>query len=132
MIKGKFCIRTLIKGSYFGELEVLTNSPRIFSIKAQSSCQLIKIKGDHFLQIMKNYPAINLDILKRALAGYIKTSQAITVMNRFTKLHAVDSYWLDQSDDAFDGYDADSYHIVINQWLKEYIEKNDIESMDLE
>lgn len=132
MIKGKFCIKTLIAGGYFGELEVLSNISRTFAVKAQTHCQLLRIPGGHFLEVLNQYPSVKLDVLKRAICSQIKISQAIKTMANFSKLHLMDNFWKDHENTEFDSGQRDKYHAVVEAWFSSYMRKNKVGSMDLE
>ena len=43
-------------GSFFGELAILNNAPRVASIRTISYCDLLEISQSDFLELMKNNP----------------------------------------------------------------------------
>jgi hypothetical protein len=56
-------IFTAKEGACLGELAILGNITRTASLRAQKDVQLLVIKGEHFLALLKKYPDISIQML---------------------------------------------------------------------
>ena len=56
-------IFTAKEGACLGELAILGNITRTASLRARESVQLLVIKGEHFLALLKKYPDISIQML---------------------------------------------------------------------
>ena len=52
------------KGDFVGELAILGDIPRTASLYARKNTQLLVIKGDHFITLLKQYGDISIQMLK--------------------------------------------------------------------
>jgi len=57
-------IFTAKEGACLGELAILGNITRTASLRAQKDVQLLVIKGEHFLALLKKYPDISIQMLE--------------------------------------------------------------------
>jgi len=75
-------VKVLASGEPFGEMALLTDSPRTASIKAESDCEVLRLERSAFLDLVKQQPSVALAIaatLSRRLAGMLnQSSQADT------------------------------------------------------
>jgi anion transporter len=68
---GETCLEVLRAGEPFGEMALLTNSPRTASIKAESACEVLRLERAAFLELVRQQPSVALAIaatLSRRLA----------------------------------------------------------------
>jgi anion transporter len=68
---GETCLEVLRAGEPFGEMALLTNSPRTASIKAESACEVLRLERGAFLDLVRQQPSVALAIaatLSRRLA----------------------------------------------------------------
>src|SRR6266849_5197328 len=69
---GETCLEVLRAGEPFGEMALLTNSPRTASIKAENDCEVLRLERGAFLDLVRQQPGVALAIaamLSRRLAG---------------------------------------------------------------
>ncbi len=48
--------KSMVQGSYFGEIEIYENRSRYFSCRAEVQCDLLTISSDKFISLMKSFP----------------------------------------------------------------------------
>ena len=48
--------KSMVQGSYFGEIEIYENRSRYFSCRAEVPCDLLTISSDKFISLMKSFP----------------------------------------------------------------------------
>ena len=48
--------KSMVEGSYFGEIEVYENRSRYFNCRAEVDCDLLTISSDKFVNVMKGFP----------------------------------------------------------------------------
>ena len=68
---GKIPVRILRAGEPFGEMALLTNSPRTGTIKAEEDCEVLRLERSAFLNLVRDQPGVALAIaatLSRRLA----------------------------------------------------------------
>ena len=68
---GETRLEVLRAGEPFGEMALLTNSPRTASIKAESDCEVLRLERGAFLDLVRQQPGVALAIaatLSRRLA----------------------------------------------------------------
>ncbi len=66
--------RLLQPGEPFGEMALLTNTPRTATIKAETDCEVLRLERNAFLQLVREHPSVALAIaatLSRRLAGML-------------------------------------------------------------
>lgn len=64
----KFIAGTLSKNQLFGELAILTNSPRSATLRARGELIALRISEDIFLKLLAENPEVALDVM-RQLSG---------------------------------------------------------------
>ena len=71
-------VRVLNAGDPFGEMALLTNSPRTTTIKAESDCEVLRLDRAAFLELVREQPSVALAIaatLSRRLAAMLSELQ---------------------------------------------------------
>ena len=80
--------REFVEGSYFGEIEIFKNIPRYFpcnyklliirqfSVRASKDCELMELSRDNFGSILKDFPELEIDIIRIALERDIRFKKA--------------------------------------------------------
>ena len=72
-------LKTLHAGEPFGEMALLTNSPRTATIKAETDCEVLRLDRSSFLDLVREQPSVALSIaatLSRRLAGMLDQPEA--------------------------------------------------------
>ena len=65
--KNKLIFKVMIQGSYFGEIEIIENSPREFNVASQEHSEFLTMSRNLFDYMMEKYPAIAVDIKNLAI-----------------------------------------------------------------
>lgn len=93
-MSGSNCIfRQFIEGSYFGEIEIFKNIPRQFAVKAAEECELMELSRDNFALILKDFPELEIDILRIALERDIRFKKARRKIRKFDELQSYKQFW---------------------------------------
>ena len=58
--------KTMVNGSYFGEVDVLFNQPRAFGAQASIDTELLSLERNKFIDILDQYPEIADEIITLA------------------------------------------------------------------
>lgn len=72
---------TLGEGSFFGEVSMLTNMPRTATVTATGSVELLRLSGDKFNTIAKQFPTVHKVVeayLKKRVMNTIQTLKDVT------------------------------------------------------
>jgi anion transporter len=73
-------VKTLHAGEPFGEMALLTNSPRTATIKAETDCEVLRLDRSSFLDLVREQPSVALSIaatLSRRLAAMLDQPEAV-------------------------------------------------------
>ena len=73
-------MKTLHAGEPFGEMALLTNSPRTATIKAETDCEVLRLDRSSFLDLVREQPSVALSIaatLSRRLADMLDQPEAV-------------------------------------------------------
>ena len=73
-------VKTLQAGEPFGEMALLTNSPRTATIKAETDCEVLRLDRSSFLDLVREQPSVALSIaatLSRRLAAMLDQPEAV-------------------------------------------------------
>jgi signal-transduction protein with cAMP-binding, CBS, and nucleotidyltransferase domain len=94
LLTRNLCFKTYTKGSYFGDIECLRNSPRLFSVRAQEPTVLMRISFDTLEAAFKAYPSNNLLIMRRSFLRYMDFKHSVKIVAKFERITMNDTYWL--------------------------------------
>ena len=73
-------VKVLHAGEPFGEMALLTNSPRTATIKAEADCEVLRLDRSSFLDLVREQPSVALSIaatLSRRLAAMLDQPEAV-------------------------------------------------------
>lgn len=76
--KNTIVFRTIMSGSYFGEIELVERTCRKFGVKTESYCKFLIMSSLCFEYILKEYPRIGTQIIKSAEKRNKKNSKSIS------------------------------------------------------
>lgn len=93
LTKGSVCIKSFIAGSYFGDIELLLNLPRMFATKVQETAKLIMIPGQSIKQLQYQNQRFYSLFLKRTVKRYIGINIAKKRCEIFTNITHKDDFW---------------------------------------
>ena len=88
--------KTYLQGSYFGDIEVFTNIPRIFSARAEESTVLVVFEKDHINEVLSSHTQSHLNTFKMTFKRYLKYKISTTNLALYSKLNMNDPFWTDQ------------------------------------
>ena len=60
-------MKSYVSDSYFGEVEVFKNCPRLFTVRAEKMSELLMLKRDEFLGILDKFPETKKTFLSRSI-----------------------------------------------------------------
>jgi anion transporter len=86
-------VKILHAGEPFGEMALLTNSPRTATIKAETDCEVLRLDRSSFLDLVREQPSVALSIaatLSRRLAGMLDQPEAVDAAVAPAAAHADD------------------------------------------
>jgi CRP-like cAMP-binding protein len=84
-------VKVLHAGEPFGEMALLTNSPRTATIKAETDCEVLRLDRSFFLDLVREQPSAALAIaatLSRRLAGMLNQIDDSNAATGPTPVHA--------------------------------------------
>lgn len=111
--------KSYVAGSYFGDIEVIRNSPRLFSIKAQQTTKVLTIKVSDFSTLMDKFPHQYHRLLGQAISRYLDVKKAMIKIESFEKISTEHNFWnAPQS-----GYNL--MNVELSKWLDRLAEVKD-------
>src|SRR6478609_1525141 len=84
-------VKVLHAGEPFGEMALLTNSPRTATIKAEADCEVLRLDRSSFLDLVREQPSVALSIaatLSRRLAAMLDQPEAVDATAAPAEAHA--------------------------------------------
>ena len=79
---GEVVAATLHKNELFGELAVLTNSPRSASLRARNGLVAMRITDEMFLKLLAENPEVALDVMRQLSVKLTRTHTKYEVLRR--------------------------------------------------
>ena len=73
----QICIREYAIGSCFGQIELLLNLPRLYSVKALEDSHLMLIERADVTSAIKVFPELKIDLLVSGLIKLMRTKQTL-------------------------------------------------------
>lgn len=93
LTKGSVCIKSFIAGSYFGDVELLLNLPRMFATKVQETAKLIMIPGQSIKHLQFQNQRFYMQFLKRTVKRHIGINIAKKRCEIFANITHKDDFW---------------------------------------
>ena len=93
LIYKRGCFKTHVKGGYFGEIEVLSMLPRLFTTCAQDNSTLLAIHGGHIRKIMSRYPNHQFKFMEKTIRRFLMISYSIKKLQMFEAITHKDAFW---------------------------------------
>ena len=99
--KKSFVYKSYLKGSYFGEIEIIEKIPRLDQAVTFGRCDLLVLPKDVLIQQMENFP-IEADSIKRiATARKEKNQEAKMRILEAMKTNRIQNFMKDEEEDLF-------------------------------
>lgn len=92
-VERDICFKSYRQGSYFGDLEVFSNAPRYFGVKAQMATTLLVIKKDRLEEVFKSFPECRVTLARRSLERMLKCNISLSRIADFGKITMKDKFW---------------------------------------
>lgn len=99
--KKTFVYKSYLKGSYFGEIEIIERIPRLDQAVTFGRCDLLVLPKDVLIQQMENFPIEAESIKRIAKARKGKNHEAKTRILAAMKMNRIQSYIKDEEEDLF-------------------------------
>jgi CRP-like cAMP-binding protein len=75
--QGRITVATMGKNDFFGEMGVLCDIPRTATVVAKSRVVALRISKEHFLQIVTDFPAVALEVIRELAHRLEHTTQQL-------------------------------------------------------
>ena len=75
--KGPVEVARLKRGDVVGEISILCDVPRTASVKTVESVQTLKVTKDTFIQLLTEFPAIAIEIMRELASRLNKTNMQL-------------------------------------------------------
>jgi hypothetical protein len=118
MLRSQACFKTYTEESYFGDIEVLKNVPRIFSVRANTKCSIMIISRDMIDRSCRTYPELQADLYRRSIKRLISLRIAMSSFKCYDGINSKDAFWHKFT------LDKDSLHDSVSIWLNKVAELN--------
>lgn len=93
LISGKLVYKTIIEGSYFGEIEIFQNSSRICTLQAAEYLDLLMLTRQSFEQVMKTFPDIEAEMRETAMEKLRRIKQSEQKVKPFLTIPKSAPFW---------------------------------------
>lgn len=100
-------------GSFFGEIELLQQTTRKFSVRAEDRVTLAVLDREKLLRIMETYPRDAAVIWERSLRRYIKIKQSMRKIRWFEKISMNNEWWADENEN-----EQQKFQHKVSDWLQ--------------
>ena len=60
----ELCLKVLDDGDYFGEIALLTDSPRTATIRTRTACLLLSLGREHFETLLRRFPGLHAAVIQ--------------------------------------------------------------------
>ena len=87
------CFKSYVEGSYFGEVEVIHNCPRLFSAKAQEHSTLLKLTTEQFKRLVDHCPEFYTQILQQSVKRHMKIKISMEETKKFELVLRNEAFW---------------------------------------
>lgn len=112
MESNRTCFKVYVRESYFGDIEILQRTPRIFSTMALSDCTLLSLNPKVFENIRRMFPELCAKLLQRSIRRYISAEIALTRFERYHGITQNDEFW------TFEKGSEKQVHRMLDAWLE--------------
>lgn len=114
------CFKSYTKGSYFGDVEVFSKNPRLFSVRAEAPTTLALISVLNLEPVFKVFRESKMLIMKRSIQRLVKLNISLKQISKFDMVVRNDPFW--QSQQRF----HDLLHPMINKWLESFSKEQEL------
>lgn len=85
--------KSMVQGSYFGEIEIYENKLRYFNCRAEKDCDLLTISADKFISQMHSFPDHEADIRKTIEERKKRNGIALEKISSIAPISVNSEFW---------------------------------------
>ena len=82
-----FTFKTMVNGSYFGEIEVLFNQPRGYTAKSAFSTEMLTLERNKFIDNLDQYPEIADEVITLARVRKMQNEECFAEIQEAIEAH---------------------------------------------
>ena len=68
--------------AFIGEISILCDVPRTATVRAQTKLEVLKIKKEHFLGLIRDFPELGIEVMRELAARLSKTTSELSSVRR--------------------------------------------------
>ena len=68
--------------AFIGEISILCDVPRTATVRAQTKLEVLKIKKEHFLGLIKDFPELGIEVMRELASRLSKTTSELSSVRR--------------------------------------------------
>lgn len=91
--KKQATFKSFVGGSYFGEIEILYNIPRMFNVRCEEDCSFLTVEKNFFLYLLDKYPKIRKRIKALARKREELMHQSLIKIDKFLEIDPNSGFW---------------------------------------
>lgn len=90
--------KSMVEGSYFGEIEIYENRSRYFNCRAETDCDLLTISSDRFIRLMKSFPDHEAELKQVILERKKRNEIALEKIKSIAPISVNSEFWKKKKD----------------------------------
>lgn len=71
---GEIPVAEFKDNAFIGEIAILCDVPRTATVRAQSNLEVLKIKKEHFLGLIRDFPELGIEVMRELASRLSKTT----------------------------------------------------------
>ncbi len=79
---GEIVVAQAKENSVIGEIAILCDVPRTATVRAQAEVQVLKVKKEHFLGLMTDFPKLGIQVMRELAQRLSRTTAELTDARR--------------------------------------------------
>ena len=86
---GEIPVAELKQNAFIGEIAILCDVPRTATVRATSNLEVLKVKKEHFLGLIADFPELGIEVMRELAARLsVTTSELSQARNEIEQLRA--------------------------------------------
>ncbi len=86
-------LKTYVQGSYFGEIEMVNNTIRQSTIRAEMDCELLTLSRKAFLRLMEDFPNYREELKQIAEERQLRIHEALRKIKQLLPISFSSKFW---------------------------------------
>jgi len=112
VLQRNLTFKSYATGSYFGDLEILNNTPRMFSVKAEEYTTLIVLTASGIEEAFRVHKHSHQTFINRTIERLILHEITTQKIEEFGRIPPSDKFWIKRTNE-----EGDEIHEEIQDWL---------------